>query len=81
MSDPKDIDYCALADELEIPGIAFVEGDNRGRRDVARLLIIHSQAEILTWAMKLCFTGQTPAMIRRCLHNKLVEISGEGERA
>ena len=40
-----------------------------------------AQVEILTWAMRLCFTGSTPSMIRKALHNKLVEITGEGERA
>lgn len=37
--------------------------------------------KLLNWAMSLCCTGMTPSMIRRELHNKLVEISGEGERA
>lgn len=39
------------------------------------------QAEILTWAMKICGTGSTPSMIRKILHNKHVEITGDGEKA
>lgn len=43
--------------------------------------IKRSQIEILEWAMRLCLTGSTPAMIRKAMHNKLVEITGEGEKA
>lgn len=37
--------------------------------------------ELLNWAMQVCSTGSTPSMIRRVLHNKLIEIAGEGEKA
>lgn len=43
--------------------------------------LIDAQAKILTWAMPLCGSGMTPAMIRKLLHNKLIEITGEGQKA
>lgn len=39
------------------------------------------QIETLNYAMKLCGSGMTPAMIRKLLHNKLIEITGDGEKA
>lgn len=40
-----------------------------------------AQIDILLWAMQLCGSGMTTGMIRKALHNKLVEITGEGEKA
>lgn len=37
--------------------------------------------DALNLAMKLCGHGMTTGMIRKLLHNKFVEISGEGEKA
>lgn len=37
--------------------------------------------EALTWFGKLCRSGSTIGMIKLAVHNKRVEISGEGERA
>lgn len=39
------------------------------------------EMEILDWAMQLCGSGMTVGMIRKLLHNKRVEITGEGEKA
>lgn len=37
--------------------------------------------ELLNWFMQLCGSGATTGMIRKLVHNKLVEITGDGERA
>lgn len=39
------------------------------------------QIDLLNWAMSLCCTGMTPAMIRRELHNKIIDLQGSGEKA
>lgn len=52
---------------------AYQSGANEGFRT--------GQIETLNFAMRLCGSGMTPAMIRILLHNKLVEITGEGEKA
>ncbi len=44
------------------------------------LAVQTAQIEILTWAMKICGSGQTPSMIRRLLYNRLMEITS-GEKA
>jgi hypothetical protein len=43
--------------------------------------ILRAQLELLDWAMGRCYSGSTPSMIRRDMHNKRVELSGEGEKA
>ena len=39
------------------------------------------KVELLNWAMSLCCTGMTPSMIRRELHNKIIDLQGSGEKA
>lgn len=65
--------------ELEIPH--FTPADVNGRYWLAKAITREAQREILEWAMRLCHTGSTPSMIRLALHNKLTEITGEGEKA
>lgn len=43
--------------------------------------ILKAQLELLNWMMRLCSSGYTTGMIRKFLHNKYVELSGEGEKA
>lgn len=40
-----------------------------------------AQIDLLNWAMQLCGSGISTMTIRKLLHNKLVEITGEGEKA
>jgi len=52
----------------------------------AALLILEplfdaARADALKWAIQLCGSGMTVGMIRKLLHNKIVEITGEGEKA
>lgn len=37
------------------------------------------QVEILNWAIQLCGHGMPNGMLRLKFHNKIVEITGEGE--
>lgn len=37
--------------------------------------------EMLDWFWSLLHSGSTTGMIRRAIHNKRVEITGEGEKA
>lgn len=43
--------------------------------------ILDAQIVILDWCLKQCNTGMTIPMIKLRIHNKLVEIKGEGEKA
>lgn len=40
-----------------------------------------SNLQLLDWVLKLMGTGMTLQMVRVRVHNKLIEIKGEGERA
>lgn len=44
-------------------------------------LIQAREIELLEWCLKQCNTGMTIPMIKLRIHNKLVEIKGEGEKA
>jgi hypothetical protein len=51
--------------------------------DVAKLYARQKaeKLELLNWVIKLCGSGMTVGMIRRLIHNKIVEIDGKGEKA
>lgn len=70
MSDPKDGSHCTVAEFEKIQQMRLIQN-----------LVKSSQLDLLNWFMKLCGSGQTTGMIRKIVHNKYVEISGEGERA
>lgn len=38
-----------------------------------------AKADLLDWAMRLCWTGQTPSMIRKQLWNRWQEVTGNIE--
>lgn len=40
-----------------------------------------SQKNMLDWFDEICRQGMTIGMLRRAIHNKRVEITGEGEKA
>lgn len=50
-------------------------------RKQADEMVEAAQVDIINWAMQLCGSGMTTGMIRKLLHNKIVEITGEGEKA
>lgn len=43
--------------------------------------ITRDKVELLNWVMQLCGSGSTTGMIRKLVHNKLVDITGEGQKA
>lgn len=65
-------------------GLSKTEAVTLASEDIERLIAEvkkNAQLELLNWAMKVCGTGHTIAMIRKVFHNRFVEISGEGEKA
>ncbi len=53
--------------------LEVMKGNDAHKRD--------GQLEILDWMLEQTMTGMTLPMLRVQIHNKRVEISGEGERA
>lgn len=43
--------------------------------------ILRDKVELLNWMLQVCGSGMTSGMIRKIVHNKLVELTGEGEKA
>ncbi len=48
---------------------------------LAELKSKESNIQLCNWFLQCLGTGMTTGMIRRLVHNKIVEISGEGEKA
>lgn len=62
-------------------GYAEQEAADSVREACHKKQLAAAQLDLLNWFMKLCGSGQTTGMIRKIVHNKYVELSGEGERA
>lgn len=43
--------------------------------------ITEEQIKLLNWVIQLTGSGLTNGMIRKACHNKIVELTGEGEKA
>lgn len=49
--------------------------------EVKEQQIKDAQVELLNWFMQLCGSGATTGMLRKIVYNRLVELTGEGEKA
>lgn len=43
--------------------------------------LIRQKIDLLNWVIQLTGSGMTNGMIRKHVHNKIVELSGKGEMA
>lgn len=94
MIDTKDIDYCALVEQEELARARNLDcvtpfqiaETNRESSPLARFEYQieekkKAQVEMLEFALMLCNSDMTIPMMRVKLHNKKVEITGEGQLA